>query len=418
MATLAGCAGGSDSTENPRTADGSDAQGTGTATSLVSPVGRAGPGDPKQAAAALAGFGTDILRQVHAETANVVISPYSLYAVLAMARAGAKAATAAQLDSVLRLSGWDAQGAAMSAIDQEVARILDAAEAQQAPVVLRPANESWIQDGFDVHQEYVDQLARQFGVSVVAADFQKHPDQMRTAINQWVSERTNSLIPALFGEDSIDSGTLLVLVNALYLKAPWLQPFDPTADGMFTTGSGTMVPARMMRAPEVRSGAVGSGWRAVTLPYAGSGLQMILLVPDPGLFDAVVADLGPDLLTSAGRTDVTYRLTMPPFAITSRPPVLDAAKALGVLDLFDAAAADLSGIAGSPGGLSVNGLVHEATIRVDENGTEAAAATGAMFATGAPPPSTELIIDRPFLFWIATYSGAPLFLGTVTDPTN
>lgn len=355
---------------------------------------------------------------MRADAGNVVISPYSLYAVLAMARAGAKSATAAQLDSLLRLAGSDEQGAAMSAIDQELEWVVRAVGAQDGAVVIRPANEAWIQDGFDVHQEYVDQLAWQFGVSVVAADFENHPDQMRAAIHQWVGERTNGLIPELFGPDGIDSGTLLVLVNALYLKAPWLQPFELTSEGEFTTGTGATVRARMMRAPEIRSGAVGVGWTSVSLPYAGSGLQMILLVPDAGSFDTVIAGLNPDLMTSASRTDVSYLLTMPPFAITSRPAVLDAAKALGVSDLFDPAAADLSGIAGTPGALSVNGFVHEATIRVDENGTEAAAATGAMLGGGVPPPPVELIIDRSFLFWIAATSGAPLFLGLVTDPTS
>lgn len=386
------------------------------ATRLVSGATRTPPGDRGSAAAALGEFGTDILREVHVATPNTIISPYSLYAVLAMARAGAKAATATQLDTLLRLVGPQAQGAALAAIDDEVAAELASAQSQQRPVIIRAANEAWLERELDVHQEYVDQLARQFGVSVVAADFAHQPEQVRGNINRWVSDRTNDLIPELFEPDSVDPFTLLVLVNAMYFKAPWQVPFDPAERGIFTTGDGNPVSVPMMTSPGPLYGAAGPDWKAVSLPYGAGGIRLTLLVPEPGSYSAVLAGLGPDLMTAAGQSEVTYILTMPPFALSSRFELQKALEALGITDLFTAGKADLSGIAGDPGSLFATVLAHQATISVDENGTEAAAATGMGMAGGVPPPPTSLVVDRPFLFWIATASGAPLFLGVVTDP--
>ena len=156
---------------------------------------------------------------------NTLISPYSIYAVLAMARAGAEGDTATQLDAVLGISGADEQGAAIAAIDTGIAEALAAAELGRNPITLTASNEVWVADGLAVRQDYLDRLAREFGVSAVAADFAGQPEQMRQAINSWVSERTNNLIPQLIPEGSIDAETLMVLVNALYLKAPWYMPF-------------------------------------------------------------------------------------------------------------------------------------------------------------------------------------------------
>jgi serpin B len=158
---------------------------------------------------------------------------------------------------------------------------------------------------------------------------------------------------------------------------------------------------------------------AVTVPYIGDGLRMTLLIPDRGGFDAVLEGLDDSLIAAASTPSTRYELTMPPFQVTSQPNVLDAVKTLGVVDLFAGGTADLSGIAGEPGGLFANAFVHQAKITVDENGTEAAAGTGMAIAASAPPQADPVVIDRPHLFWIAeTVTGAPLFLGVVTNPAG
>jgi len=387
-------------------------------TRLTSDTGRTSAGDPAAARSSLTGFGADFLRAVRGADANTVISPYSLYTVLAMARLGAKGRTASQLDALLGSGGPDPQGAAITAIDAGLEQARGAARAAGSTLVVQAANEAWVQDGLPVHQEYLDELARQYGVSAVTAAFVTEPETIRADINDWVAERTGGLIAELFGEDSITVDTKVVLVNALYLKAEWALPFTRSGNGVFTTVAGSEVQVPMMHAPTQVEGTAGAGWVAVTVPYLGYGLRMTLLVPDPGRFDATLAALDDDLIAAASTSSARYELSMPPFKINSAPNVLEAVKSLGVVDLFVDGGADLSGIAGEPGWLFANAFVHQAKISVDENGTEAAAATGlGIMASGAFAPTERVVVDRPYLFWISeTDTGAPLFLGAVTNP--
>ena len=141
---------------------------------------------------------------------------------------------------------------------------------------------------------------------------------------------------------------------------------------------------------------------------------MTLLLPDD--LDATLAQLDADLMAEANATSGQYTLQMPGFEIHSAPDVMTAIKAMGV----DPNAVDLSGIAGNKGDLVATSFVHQAVVLVDENGTEAAAATGlGISATGMPQLDGEIVVDKPFLFWIHdTVTGAPVFLGIVGDPTT
>lgn len=370
----------------------------------------------------MGGFGLDMLGAVRGIEPNVVISPYSLYTVLAMARAGAAGRTATQLDRVLGATGVDAQGGVVTAVDQAIAAAV--AAAKHDAVTVRTANQVWIQDSFEVRRQYLDALARQFGVQAVAAAFATAPGEVRESINAWVADRTADLIKDLFPAGSISGSTRLVLVNALYLKAQWATPFgEPAGSEPFTTAAGTTVHTPMMQAPRPVAGRTGRGWTAASLGYAGHGLAMTLLVPDAGRFEAVLAGADDKLLAeatiAAGDAPVTrLQLKMPPFRTRSAPDVLAAARKWGATDLFDAHAADLSEITGSRD-LYAASFVHQAVISVDQNGTEAAAASGmGMTATSLPVAERNLVVDRPFLYWVAdTVTGAPLFLGIVTDPT-
>jgi serpin B len=419
LAGLAGCAapsGRSGAATDPSSPPAAEPQ------RLRGEAARRAPGDPQRARAALADFGAEFLRVVAAAAPNTVISPYSLYTVLAMARAGARGATAGQLDAALRLNGPDAQGAAITAIDAGIVTAVQAAKDMEGEVILRAANETWVHDAYAVNQEYLDQLAREFGVSVATGDFKNEPQAMRAAINAWVAERTNDLIPELFPEDAITTDTVLVLVNALYLHAAWSEPFTPLpGTGPFTTGDDRTVQAPMMLGDDPSGwrlrGTTGDGWTAVTIPYLGQQLSMTLLVPDVGGFDDVLAGFDAATLTAAAERVDGYRLTMPSFQVSSAPDAKAAANELGIVDIFVEHVADLTGI--GPEDLYAQAFVHQAVIKVDENGTEAAAAAGMSISpSSAPAEPRELVVDRPFLFWISeSTTGAPLFLGTVTDPT-
>jgi serpin B len=220
----------------------------------------------------------------------------------------------------------------------------------------------------------------------------------------------------------VDDLTRLILVNAVYLKAPWSIPFneDATADGSFTTSAGETVRVPMMWSTHTMAYAHGDGWQAVDLAYLGNTLSMVLILPDD--VEAFVRDMDGARLASivAGLSGERVALTMPRFGIETRASLPDVLKAMGMPTAFTDGAADFSGIT-TEERILITEVIHQANIDVDEEGTEASAATAVIGGvTGGPPPvSVELRLDRPFLFALRDVeTGVVLFLGQVGDPST
>ncbi|MDR2565993.1 MAG: hypothetical protein LBC97_08030 [Bifidobacteriaceae bacterium] len=242
-------------------------------------------------------------------------------------------------------------------------------------------------------------------------------------INAWVSDKTNELIPRLV--DQLDPATTIALVNALYLKASWAQPFDEplTAEGDFTLPSGEVVQAQLMHAVlEATDGAayinLPDGTLGAVLPYAASSLAMVAVMPSGGLgsVDWNGAQLGAWLAQSVPSTELT--ITLPKWEADSGPvdliPIL---QSLGLVDAFGENA-DFSGIAPNAG--HVDKAFHQGVIKVEETGTEAAAATLVAMLQSAHLAANPFTVefDRPFVYGIVDLeTGVPLSLGAVTDPT-
>jgi hypothetical protein len=263
----------------------------------ISTVARA-PADPaaaKTAAASINAFGLDLFRQLLADPSlalaqkNTVFSPTSIALALGMARAGAKGETASQIDAVLHTSGWDALGPGLNSLSQaltsrnatwtEQEQVLDSSGSfREAPVshtlALRIANAAYAQQGWTIEQPYLDAIAAAFGAGLRLVDFIAHPAAAIKAINAWVSDQTAKRIPQLLGPGAITPGVRLVLVNAIYLKANWLQEFraGETKPAPFTRLDGSRVTVPTMEqlfAGGAAPYASGNGWRAVELRYVG-----------------------------------------------------------------------------------------------------------------------------------------------------
>jgi serine protease inhibitor len=228
----------------------------------------------------------------------------------------------------------------------------------------------------------------------------------------------------LLAQGTLDTLTRLVLVNAIYLKAPWEHPFDKkaTTKAPFNRAGGTKVTVAMMHADLDSTGyASGPGWQAVDLRYAGSQLAMAIVVPDEGQLDTVERGLdGPAtgrLLTGFADTNVV--LGLPTWTFRTSTGLVDVLTALGISTAFTGSA-DFSAMT-TQERLHIGTVQHEAFIAVDEDGTEAAAATAVEMeaaAGRAPSSKVTLTVDRPYLFLIYDVETAvPLFLGRVTDPT-
>ena len=375
----------------------------------------------RHAAAADDRFGADLFRLLGAAGRNTVFSPASVAAALQMALCGARGATAAQLAAALHLDG-PAQAADGLRL---LSDLLSSAGAggPGGGVIMRAPNTLWVQAGLPLSPGFTGQLVDIAGVTVRPADFQSAPAEARAQINDLIAEQTAGKITNLLGRDAVSAATRLVLANAVYLKAAWTFPFPAraTADAPFYPGDagGAPLSAATMRLTSDLAYLRADGYQAVLLPYKDSRLAMAVVLPEAGppaaLAPRLASGLAP-LLTGATRQSVA--LSLPKFRQRAGFGLIPVLQQLGVQDAFTSAA-DFSGIT-STVRLFISAVVHQAYIDVDEQGTEAAAATAVAMrpmALRRGPEPVRMIVDRPFLFAIAdTATGLPLFLGQVSRP--
>ncbi len=378
--------------------------------------------DASAAAAALNAFGLDLYRALATAEGNIVVSPASIALALAMARAGARGATADEMDAVLYHVASDANAGWLNALDQALAGRSGTFKDEGGDnhdLTLRIVNSTFGQRGMELETAFLEALATRFGAGVRLVHYVTETEAARRLINGWVDDQTEHRIPELLVPGIITPATRLTLVNAIYLKAPWQTPFPPTATkpGAFTLADGSAIEVPMMATTTSLPYAAGDGWRAVELPYIGGSLVLTVIVPDDlAVFEAastakqlagIVADL----------REYNVTLGFPKFGIETKAMLADILAALGMPSAFDPGRADFSGITAEEA-LFISEVVHQANIDVDEKGTEAAAATAVVMRGDASPQRVALQVDRPFLFALRDVpTGAVLFLGRMSDPS-
>ena len=352
---------------------------------------------------------------------NLFYSPYSVSLALAMTYAGTAGQTAQQMSQALHYTLAPARlHLAFDALDLALASRADDAMGQG--LRLQVADSLWGDVSMSFRSAFLDTLAVDYGAGLRVADFAGAPEPARVAINGWVSDRTNQKIPELLPAHSIDSMTRFVLVNAIYFNAPWAIPFDPkaTASAAFTRadGSTVQVDAMSASATNVLGYAEGATWQAVEIPYAGESTSMVVVLPQPGQFAAVEQGLTGDFVSSLQLSAaVNLQLTLPKFTVHG--PVVDLTpqlKALGMVDAFTDSA-DFSAMTAES--VKLKAVFHDAFVRVDENGTEAAASTAVIgIPVDAPSLTKTVNVNRPFFFFVRdVQTKAVLFVGRVMDPT-
>jgi serpin B len=371
------------------------------------------------------GFALDLYQRLVEEHSgeNLFYSPYSISLALAMAYAGAQGETAEQMAETLHYAlPQDRLHPAFNALDQALtSRGEGAAGKDDEGFRLNIANAMWGQENYGFRDAYLDRLARNYGAGLRVLDFANAPEKARAQINDWVSEETEGKIEELIARGSITPLTRLVLTNAIYFNAAWAEPFSEsqTAEGPFRLLDGDEVTVPMMRQTTSLGYAEGADYRAVELPYDGRELSMVLVVPDKGGFEGFERALDSQRLPAIIE-EIAYRqvaLTMPTFEFEAGFGLNGALKALGMPIAFSDEA-DFSGMTGSKD-LFISDVVHKAFVSVDEEGTEAAAATAVEMAESAMPEEPiEVTVDRPFVFVIRDIeTGTVLFVGRVVDPS-
>lgn len=362
-------------------------------------------------------FAVDLYHEVRGEPGNLFMSPHSISTALAMTYAGAAGSTADEMAATLHFTLPEERlHAALNALDLALASRAEAASGDTIPFRLRTANSIWGQEGATFLDPFLDTLAVNYGAGLRVLDFAADPDAARGIINGWVEDQTNDKIRELLPEDSIKRDTRLVLTNAIYFSAAWAEPFDAsdTRDETFQTAGGAIQTPTLHGSPEAGY-AAGDGWRAVELPYDGGQLGMTIIVPDDlAAFEASLDAAALAAITSA-LTPHVVTLALPKFEFDAPLSLAATLQELGMPTAFTEAA-DFSRIDGTRS-LAISDVLHKGFVSIDEEGTEAAAATAVILEDTSLPDQAALAVDRPFLFLIRDLpTGATLFVGRVVDP--
>ncbi len=371
-------------------------------------------------------FALDMYRQLAVvyQGKNLFFSPYSISSALAMTYAAAENETERVMAETMHFSlpderlhpAFNKQNILLNSRGQ------GAQGADGTPFRLRVVNSIWGRAGYPFLSSFLDTLATNYGAGLRVLDFVNASEDSRFIINGWVEEQTEERIKDLLPQGSIHPNVVLVLVNAVYFNAGWLLKFqeEVTRPVEFTNLSGAKVTAQMMAQNEYFAYYQGDGYQAVELLYDGREMSMVLLVPDADQFDQFEQGLSVEQLqqTVTGLQRTQVQLSMPKWELETdsiRMKEMFKALGMGLAFTFDA---DFTGMV-ERRDVCIEEVFHKAFVAVDENGTEAAAATAVVMVDAAAPiVDVTLVIDRPFIYFIRDIeTNTIVFMGRVADPT-
>ncbi len=367
-------------------------------------------------------FGLDLYgklkEQARKKDGNLFFSPASITTALAMTYAGARTQTAAEMKQVLYFTLDDkALHPAMGSLCKKLAL-------KQKGLTLSVANALWGQQGYKFLDGFIALNNRNYEAGLKVVDFAQATEEARKTINKWVEQKTNNKIKELLKPPHVTPDTKLVLTNAIHFKGTWKYKFKKadTKKEKFHVSKRKSVKAHMMHMKKPRLKYFkGAGFAALELPYKDNKLSMIVFLPDKadGLaeFEKSLTSENVKKWLARMYPKKISSVALPRFTMTQEFELSDTLKELGMPTAFSMGA-DFSGMTGSRD-LFISKVVHKAFVDVNEEGTEAAAATAVVMApTGMPAPPTNFHADHPFLFMLKeNATGAVLFMGRVADPT-
>jgi serpin B len=370
-------------------------------------------------------LGLDLYAKARVRPGNLALSPISIASALTMTWGGARGETAAQMKKVLHAEGES--GPAMDVAGE----LLRSLGGDGSKVTLRVANRLFGEKTYAFDAAYLDHTKAAFGAPLEALDFRGDAESSRVHINDWVAGQTQDRIKNLIPQGGVDADTRLVLTNAIYFLGDWMTPFtkDATRPAAFhVTASASHDVPTMSQESRFRFAST-DGVEVLEMPYAGGDVAMTFVLPDaPDGLDAVEKRLSPETIdawTSAMKPE-QVNVALPKFEIDPAASLSlgDTLKELGMPLAFDASKADFTGMSSprNPGErLQISKVFHKAFVKLDEKGTEAAAATAVVISVESAivqrKPPAEFKADHPFLFVLRhVKSGAILFMGRVSDP--
>lgn len=368
-------------------------------------------------------FALDLFRTLNENdpTGNIFISPISISSALAMVVMGTRGTTAAQVSKALYFNTVEEIHSRFQSLNADINK-------RGAPYILKLANRLYGEKTYNFLPEFLASTQKMYGAELASVDFQHTSEDARKVINEWVKGQTEGKIPELLVAGVVDSTTKLVLVNAIYFKGNWQEKFmkEATTDTPFRLNKkDTKIVKMMYQKKKFPYGYIQDlKCRVLELPYQGAELSMVILLPD---------DIEDE---STGLKKIEKQLTLEKLREWTKPENLDLIEVnvhlprfkleesynlnshlarLGIEDLFNSKA-DLSGMSGARD-LFISKVVHKSFVEVNEEGTEAAAATAGIATFCMLMPEENFVVDHPFIFFIRHNPSANiLFLGRLSSP--
>lgn len=369
-------------------------------------------------------FAVDLHQQLRQEPGNFCFSPWSISTVLTMTTAGARERTLEQMVKTLHLPDAQLTHPGSAALLRQMK--------SQRGYELNAANAMFVGSDLSWRKDFLDLTRKHYGSSIFSVDYLKQPESARQSINAWVEGQTRKRIANLIPKDGVKSASKIVLVNAIYFKGEWDKPFnkrDTTPSPFFRTPSDKILAPMMSQSGAYLYGE-NRDVQMLGVIYKGNDLMMVFVLPrERNGLPALEKDLTATILQGwLERLEIhpTVDVYLPRFKITYQLDLASTLARLGMSDLFGPNS-NLSGMTDSKYPLKVDSVIHKAFLELQEEGTEAAAATAVEAVVGAPPgrtftpppPRPIFRADHPFLFGIVDRrSGSLLFMGRVSDPTK
>jgi serine protease inhibitor len=368
-------------------------------------------------------FAFDLYGRLKDTKGNLFFSPYSISTALAMTYTGADGITADQMQKTLHFPRFlyrdsnpfhAGYGRLINQLNQQ---------GQKGDYQLLIANALWGQKGYEFLDSFIAVNNRYYNAGLENVDFVNETEQARQTINQWVEDKTQDKIKDLIPQGALDAMTRLVLTNAIYFKGDWVQQFDKkqTKDAPFYLLSGETIQAPLMQQKEKFRYGETDELQLLELPYKDDELSMLVLLPkEKDGLEALEKQLTAENLAQWQKKvrKQEVQVFLPKFTIVSQFSLSHTLSAMGMPDAFSGNA-DFSGMSGNKK-LFISDVIHKAYVEVNEEGTEAAAATGVVVGlTAMPAPPPVFRADHPFVFVIKdNKTGSLLFLGRMMDPTK
>ncbi len=366
-------------------------------------------------------FAVDLYANLRRQKGNLFFSPLSISTALAMTYAGADGKTATQMSKVLHFALEQKRlHTAFNALMRDI--VVEKGRTDYDVII---ANALWIQQGYPLLQGYLDTIKVNYGDSLFNVNYTEH-EKVRSRINEWVGRHTKQKITELIGKGVLNALTRLVLTNAIYFKGNWKFQFIKanTTEAPFKLASGEEVRVPMMHQTETFGYTESADFQALEMPYAGDELSIVILLPhdERGLTNLENSLTRENLaMWLAGIQKIKIKVFMPRFKMATQFHLNKTLKEMGMIDAFSDQDADFSGITGPPG-LYISDVIHKAFVDVNEEGTEAAAATAVVMLPRAAERPRQIPVfrcDHPFLFLIRNIkTNSILFIGRIMNPKN